>query len=65
MLLGVGFAGFFSMISGVVRVTSRRMSMMGGFFMLPSLMVLGRFAMMTGGMRMMFRRLFVMFSCFL
>jgi hypothetical protein len=35
-------------------VSSRRVSMMGGLFVVPAVMMLGRFTVMVGGMGMMF-----------
>jgi hypothetical protein len=65
VFLGVSFPRFLRMLSGMNGMPSRRVSMMGGFFMLPAVVMLGRFAVMAGGIRMMFRGLPVVFSCVL
>ena len=54
MFLGVSLPCLFGMISGVNGMSSCRMSMMGGFLVLPTVVMLGRLAVMPGGVRMMF-----------
>ena len=46
------------------RMAGRRVSVMSSFFMLPAVMVLGRFAVVPGCMRMMLRSLSMMLGCF-
>jgi hypothetical protein len=54
MFLGVSLPGFFRVVSGMDSVAPRRMSMVRGFLVLSTIMMLRRFAVMPGGMRMMF-----------
>jgi hypothetical protein len=49
----------------MIGVSPRRVSMVRGFLVLSSLMVLCRFAVMASGMRMMLRGPFVVLGCFL
>src|ERR1700719_3089832 len=65
MFLGVSLSRTFRVLSGMDGVSGRRVSMMGRFFMLATVMMLGRFTVMAGGMRMMFRCLPMVISCFL
>jgi len=46
-------------------MAARRVSMMGCFLVLPTVVMFGRFPMVAGGVRMMFGCLPVVFSCFL
>jgi hypothetical protein len=65
MFLSVSLSRTFRVLSGMDGVSGRRVSMMGRFFMLATVMMLGRFTVMAGGMRMMFRCLPMVISCFL
>jgi hypothetical protein len=65
MFLSVSLPRILRMLSGMDGVSGCRVSMMGRFFMLPSVMMLGRFTVMVGGMRVMFRCLSMVISCFL
>jgi hypothetical protein len=53
------------MIPSVKRVPSCGMCMMGCFFVLSALVMLGCFSVVTRGVRMVLRRLLVMLGCFL
>ena len=67
------FAVFFSMrLTGVVRmitsmsgVAGGRVGMVSGFLVMATIVMLSGFVMMPRGLRMVFRRLTMMFSCFL
>ena len=65
MFLSVSLSRTFRVISGMDSVSGRRVRMMGRFFMLATVMMLGRFTVMAGGMRVMFRCLSMVISCFL
>jgi hypothetical protein len=65
VFLGVGLSCLFGVISGLAAVAACGVSVMGSFLVLSTFVVLGRFPMMAGRMRMMFRRFLVMFGCFL
>jgi hypothetical protein len=54
VFLGVSFPRFFRVLSRMNGMARRRVSMMGRFFMLPTLVMLGRLTVMAGGIRMMF-----------
>src|ERR1700730_13146753 len=58
-------AGLFGGMSGVKGVTAGCVSMMGCFFVLPTLMMFGCFAVMAGSMGMMFCGLPMVIGCFL
>jgi hypothetical protein len=49
----MGLSRTFGVFSGVHGVAAGSVSMMGGLFMLPTLMVLGCFIMMSGRMSVM------------
>ena len=55
----------FSVVSGMDRVAARSVSMMGGFLVVSSLMVLGSFSMMSGSMSVMLCSFTMMVSRFL
>ena len=65
MFLGVGLPCLFRVVSGMNGMPTGCMSMMGRFLVLPALVMLGRFTVMSGGMCMMLRGLFVVIRCFL
>jgi hypothetical protein len=65
VFLGVSFPRFLRMLSGMNSMPRRRVRMMGSFFVLPAVVMLGRFTVMAGGVRMMFRGLPMVLSCFL
>ena len=65
MFLGVSFPSVFGVVSGLGGVAASCVSVMGCFFVHPALMMLGRFGMMPRGVGVMFRRLFMVFGCFL
>ena len=54
MLLGVSLRCFFSMPSGVISVGIRCVSMVRRLLVISSLVMLGRFSVVPGGMRGMF-----------
>jgi hypothetical protein len=58
------FAGVVSVIASVARVTACSVSVVGGFLVLPALMVLGCFVMMTSGMAVVFGCFAMMFGSF-
>lgn len=58
-------AGFLRMISGVERVTTGCVSMMGRFLVMTAIVMFGCFVVMVGSMFMMFCGLPMMLSCFL
>jgi hypothetical protein len=64
VLLSVSLRCLFSMGSHMNRVAPRSVSVVGRLFVMSSLMMLCCFGMMTGNMRSMFRRLFVVLGCF-
>jgi hypothetical protein len=55
----------FGVVSGMYRMAARSVSMMGGFLVLPSVVVLGSFSVMTGSMCVVLCRFAVMISRFL
>ena len=65
MFFRVSLPRLFGMVSGMNGVAAGRVSVMGCFFVHPALMVLRRFGVMPGGIRMMFRSFFVVLRCFL
>jgi hypothetical protein len=65
VFLGVSFPCFLRMLSGMNSMPRRRVRMMGSFFVLPDVVMLGRFTVMAGRIRMMFRGLPMVLSCFL
>jgi hypothetical protein len=65
VFLGVGRGCLFAMMSGVSSMSSRRLGMVCALLMVSGVVVLGRFTVMVGRVRMMFRSLLVMFGCFL
>jgi hypothetical protein len=54
VILGVSLHGLFFVIAGVGGVPPSRVSMVGGLLMTPGLMMLGRFAVVTSSMCVMF-----------
>jgi hypothetical protein len=64
VLFGVCFHRVFGVISGVCRMTPRRMSMVRGLLMVSSIMMLRRFPMMARGVRMVFGSFLMVFGCF-
>jgi hypothetical protein len=64
VLLGVSFAGVVSVITGVARVATSSVSVMGGLLVLPALMMLGCFVVMTSGMAVMLGCFAMMFGSF-
>ncbi len=64
MLFGVSFSRLFGVSSRLGRVSHCGVRMMGGFLVIAGLVVLGRFAMVAGGMRQMLRCFLVMFGGF-
>jgi hypothetical protein len=58
-------AGFLRVISGVERVATGCVSMMGRFLMMPAIVMFGCFVMMVGSMFMMFCGLPMILSCLL
>lgn len=65
MLLSVGLSCLFRVLPGVNSVSARSVSMMGCLLMLPTVMMLGRFTVMAGSMRVVFCSFAVVVSCFL
>ena len=65
VLLGVSLPRFFGVLPGMNGMPRSGMCMMGRFFVLPTVMMLRRFAVMAGGMSMVFRGLPMVLSCFL
>ena len=49
MLLHVSLAGSLGVLSRVKRMASSRVGMMCGFLVVPTIVMLGRFAVMVGG----------------
>ena len=64
MLLHMGLAGMLGVLSRVKRMASSRVGMMCGFLVMSAIVVLGRFAMMMGSVRMMFCGLPMVLGCF-
>jgi uncharacterized membrane protein YfcA len=58
------FAGVVSVIASVARVTTGSVSVMGGFLVLPALMMLGCFIVMTSGLAVVFGCFAMMFCSF-
>src|SRR6476659_5282142 len=58
------FAGVVRVIPSVACVTAGSVSVMGGFLVLPALMMLGCFVVMTSGMAVMFGCFAMMFRSF-
>lgn len=58
-------AGFLRMISGVERVATGCVSMVGRFLVMPAIVMFGCFLVMVGSMFMMFCGLPMMLGCFL
>jgi hypothetical protein len=54
MLLGVGLSCLLRVVPGVNSVSASSVSMMGCLLMLPTVMMLGRFTVMAGCMRVVF-----------
>ena len=65
MFLHVKLGSFVRVMPGVKRVPPCGMCMMRRFFVRSTFMMLSGFAVVAGGMRMVFCRLFVVLSCFL
>ena len=61
----MGLGRFLGVMRGVNGVLPGSMRMVGRFFVMSALVVLSRFGMVTRGVRMVFRRLLVVFGCFL
>jgi len=61
----VGLGRFVGVMHGVKSVSPGSMRMVGRFFVMSAVMVLGRFAVVTRGVRMVFRRLLMVLGCFL
>jgi UDP-N-acetylmuramyl pentapeptide phosphotransferase/UDP-N-acetylglucosamine-1-phosphate transferase len=61
----VSFSRFFSVISGMDGVTTCGVSMMCRFLVMPTVVVLRRFFVVSGSVGMVFGSLPVMLSCFL
>ena len=60
----MGLASFLGVFSRVNRMASSRVGMMCRFLVVPTVVMLGRFAVMVGGVSMMFCGMLMMFSCF-
>jgi hypothetical protein len=65
VFLGVSLPRLFGVLSRLNGVARCRVSMMGRFFLLPTVMMLGRFTVMAACMRVMFGGLSMMLGCFL
>jgi hypothetical protein len=65
MFLDVSFRRLLAVMHGVSCMSSRCVSLVRAFLMVSGVVVLGRFTVMMGGVRMMFRSLLVMFGSFL
>ena len=65
MFVHVGLGRFVGVMPSVKSVTPSSMRMVGRLFVMSALMVLGCFAMVTRGVRMVFCRLPVVLGCFL
>ena len=65
VLLRVSLSRFFGVISGMAGMTTCGVSMMCRFLMMPTVVVLRRFLVMSGSVGMVLRSLPVMLSCFL
>jgi hypothetical protein len=61
-MLGVVLARLARMVAGVSVVAAGGVGMVGGFFVLAGVVLLGRVAMVLGGVFVMFGRLAVMFA---
>lgn len=61
VLIGVVLCGFLRMLRCVQRVTVRDVGVVRALLMIPCIVVLGRFAVMFGGVLVMFRRFGVVF----
>ena len=65
MFLGVCLPRLLSVVSGMYRMAARSVSMMGGFLVVPSVVMLGSLSMMTGSMCVMLCSFTMMISRFL
>jgi hypothetical protein len=65
VFLRVSLSRFFSVISGMDGVTACGVSMMCRFLVMPTVVVLRRFSVVSGSVGMVFGSLPVMLSCFL
>lgn len=65
VVLDMQLGRFRRMMHGVLMMAARRVRMVGGGLVVTSLMVSGGFAMMPGGMLVMFRCLVMMLGCVL
>lgn len=65
MIFHVGHRGFVGVMPGVKSVPSCDVRVMGGFFMVAAFMMFSRLCMVACSMRMVFRRILVVLSCFL
>jgi hypothetical protein len=61
VLLGVRLSGFFGVVPRISMMPMRRVRMVRCLLVMPSLVMLGRFSVVSGGMAVMFCRLLVMF----
>ena len=65
MFLRVSLSRFFGVISGMDAMTTCGVSMMCRFLVMPTVVVLRRFSVVSGSVGMVFGSLPVMLSCFL
>jgi hypothetical protein len=65
MFLGMSLRGLFTMITGVSCMSPRGVGVVCALLMSSGVVVLGRFTVMVGSIRMVFRRFLVMFGGFL
>ena len=65
MVRHVNLGSFVGVMPSVKRVSPCGVCMMGRFFVVPALMMLSCFAVVTRGMRMVFLRLLMVLGCFL
>jgi hypothetical protein len=64
MLLDVRLGGLVGVVPRMSNVPTRRVCMVRCLLVMPGLVMLGRFRVMSRGVAMMFRRLLVMFRSF-
>ena len=60
----MGLAGFLGVFSRVKRMAASRVGMMCGFLVVSAIVMLGRFAVMVGGVAMMFCGRPMVLGCF-
>ncbi len=65
VLFDVSLSSFFDVMLSVMRVTAGGMSMMGGLFVMPALIVFGCFVMMMCSMFVVLCCLLMVLGCFL